>query len=378
MAKRGDNIHRRKDGRWEGRIKTGNYENGKTKYVSLYAPSYRAIRQKMDDYKSGSALPAKQRQNITLGDLLSLWYRHEEPLRKSATSFKYQRLIDKHILPEIGSIKVVEITSGLIDEFCNNKMKNGRLDGGGKLATSYVKTILLIIRNALQYGADEGLCPEVRLNSIKVTKEVQNRRIFSREEQKRLREYLEKDTDPTKLGILLSLYTGSRIGELCALRWNDIDLKDNIIHIRHTVSRIPCESGEENRISRLVIDTPKTASSYRDIPIPSVLLPVLRSQKKGKTEEYLLSGDTRFLSPRTFEYRYQKILSDCRIDRAGFHTLRHTFATRCIETGVDAKTLCELLGHSNVSITLNTYVHSSMELKRKQLEKSTRALSLSW
>lgn len=173
--------------------------------------------------------------------------------------------------------------------------------------------------------------------------------------------------DETKLGILISLNTGLRIGEVCALSWDDIDFERQIFHIRSTVARVKSMDSGVN--SKLIIDKPKTKSSLRDIPIPSKLLTILVSMKKQSKGKYVVSAENSFVSPRTYEYRYHKILDEYNIPSVNYHTLRHTFATRCIEVGVDVKTLSEILGHANVSITLNTYVHSSMELKRQQLEK---------
>lgn len=177
------------------------------------------------------------------------------------------------------------------------------------------------------------------------------------------------ETDETKVGVLLSLYAGLRIGEVCALTWGDIDLDERIIHIRHTVSRVNKNIENGAKSTTLIIDRPKTKSSFRDIPLCSKLIPVLAELKKRTASPYVISNREQFISPRTYEYRYHKLLRASGTTDINYHALRHTFATRCIEAGVDVKSLSEILGHADASITLNTYVHSSMERKRIQLEK---------
>lgn len=194
--------------------------------------------------------------------------------------------------------------------------------------------------------------------------------VLSSQQQLVLESLLQTDTDETKLGILISLYAGLRIGEICALTWNDIDLNNKVIYVRNTVVRVKSAAGDSAK-THLIIDTPKTAASLRCIPICSTLLSALTSCAARATSQYVVSYTSNFVSPRTYDYRFKKLLDACQIPRINYHALRHTFATRCIEAGVDVKSLSEILGHGDESITLNTYVHSSMDLKRIQLEKIT-------
>ena len=192
--------------------------------------------------------------------------------------------------------------------------------------------------------------------------------ILNQMERKKLEMHLLNDTDETKLGMLISLYMGLRIGEVCALSWEDIDFQEEILHVKHTVARVRTEDGEQAK-TKLILDTPKTKTSMRDIPIPSILMQILLQIKKIAKSPYVISTKSDFVSPRTYEYRYHQVLKECGLNSVNYHTLRHSFATKCVEAGVDVKTLSEILGHADVTITLNTYVHSSMDLKRKQLEK---------
>lgn len=372
MSKRGDNIHKRKDGRWEGRYKKGRTPNGTILYGSLYGKSYREVKKKLSD------LPTKETKTIltqkcekTFGEVLSLWMEHNRIRLKGGTINKYQNLIDTHIMPELGRIKLSELDSTMINGFLTQKMTSGRLDHKGGLSSSYVRSIMLIVNSAVKYAVEEQICLPLKTPICKPSSAKKDLPILSREEQKRLERHLLLNLDSTKAGILISLHTGLRIGEICALSWEDIDLQNHILRVRHTVARIRNTDDSLPNTTCLIIDTPKTPASIRDIPISSALIPILTAIKTTSTSKYVLSSSNDFLSPRTFEYRYHRLLQESGIPPVNYHALRHTFATRCIEAGVDVKSLSEMLGHANVAITLNTYVHSSMELKRSQIEKLT-------
>ena len=232
-----------------------------------------------------------------------------------------------------------------------------------------LRSITIVINAALKYAVNENLCMPLKNPIYKPSIPKQELLIFSKEEQRRLECFLLNNLNNTTVGIYISLHTGLRIGEICALTWNNVDLENLTIKIRHTIARVKHISEEFNEKSQLIIDSPKTKSSNRDIPISTSLLSVLKAVKKDSINKFVLSDTDTFIKPRTYEYRYHQILNKCNLPALNYHALRHTFATRCIEAGVDAKSLSEILGHANVSITLNTYVHSSMEMKRNQLEK---------
>ena len=224
-----------------------------------------------------------------------------------------------------------------------------------------------IIQSALQFAVDEGYCQPLKSTVCKPPLEKKDLRILTKDEQEQLEAFLYSSVDLVGVGIMISLYAGLRIGEICALSWEDIDLASGIIHIRHTIARVPCTDPQKDAKTSLIVDTPKTKASLRDIPISSLLQEQLATVKSSTG--FILTDSQTFVSPRTYEYRFHKVLDNCGIDQVNYHTLRHTFATRCIEAGVDVKSLSEMLGHANVGITLNTYVHPSMDLKRLQLEK---------
>ena len=370
MSKRGDNIHKRKDGRWEGRYKKERDIYGKVKYGSVYGKTYREVKDKLNAismFPADSVITKSCKK--TFGDVLNLWMDNNKIRLKGGTINKYQNMIDTHIMPELGEIKLHELDSTVINGFLSRKLISGKLDGTGGLSSSYVRSIMLVINAALQYAVKEQLCTPLKTPICKPTIQKQEISILNIDEQKRLENYLKANINTTTIGILISLHTGLRIGEVCALTWDDVDLKNRIIKVRHTVARIKDDNEDSDFATQLILDTPKTKSSIRDIPISSVLLPCLLDLYSISPLGFLLTGSNIFMQPRTFEYRYHKILEECNVESINYHALRHTFATRCIEAGVDVKSLSEILGHANVSITLNTYVHSSIDMKRTQLEK---------
>lgn len=369
MPKKGENIRKRADGRWEGRYKVDTPTDAKTKYHSVYGKTYKEVKDKIRLITSQPALlnEKKQQQPILIKEVITQWLNSSKSIHKGATEVRYEYLIEKHIIPELGDVPLSSVTSSLLTNFMNRKLEHGSLNSKGTLSPSYVRSIMSVVVSVLKYAVNEGMCQPLNINLQKPCIDKRDLEVLSAFDQNRLESALIHNIDETKLGILISLNTGLRIGEVCALSWDDIDFERQIFHIRSTVARVKSMDSGVN--SKLIIDKPKTKSSLRDIPIPSKLLTILVSMKKQSKGKYVVSAENSFVSPRTYEYRYHKILDEYNIPSVNYHTLRHTFATRCIEVGVDVKTLSEILGHANVSITLNTYVHSSMELKRQQLEK---------
>lgn len=368
MSRKGENIRKRKDGRWEGRYKKGINSSGKIIYGSVYGKSYKETKEKLFTILiHDNTNVILKRRETTFGAVLERWMSNNRIRYKGATENKYRYLIDTHIMPELGSIILSELTSTRINSFLREKMVCGRLDGNGGLSASYVRTIMLIIKSALAFACSEELCSPLKTPILKPSIPKNEIMILNIEQQKKLEASLTDNIDGTKIGILISLHTGLRCGEVCALSWDDVDLANKIIHVRHTISRVRKSSTGTSTI--LIVDSPKTEASMRDIPISSTLLPFLIKRKEMSNSNFVISDNSGFVSTRTYDYRYHKVLKACNIAPINYHALRHTFATRCIESGVDIKSLSEILGHSTVGITLNTYVHSSMELKRAQLEK---------
>lgn len=309
---------------------------------------------------------AYYRDEITFGEVLNAWMAENAVSHKGSTKRKYEYLISRHIMPQLGEVSMCEINSALLNKYIAEKKDNGRLDGTGGLSSAYIRGIVAVVNSAVNYAIAGSLCPPFLLKTHKPPIHPRALSVFSKEESAALEHYLHQDMNATKLGVYLALSTGLRMGEICSLKWKDIDLDSKIIHVRSTVTRVNDGYGGG---SSLVIDLPKTRASVRDIPISNKLFAVLLGMKDGACSEYIASVSSSFVSPRTFEYRYHKILDECGVRHLNFHAIRHTFATKCIEAGVDIKTVSELLGHSSAATTLNIYVHSSMEHKRQQIEK---------
>ena len=371
MAKRGLNIHKRQDGRWEGRYCKSRSFAGTIVYGYVYGKTYKETKEKvilasLEPQKTHCI--TKDDKHLKMKDLLSLWMQHNRIRQKGATVAKYQFIIDNHLVPDLGELYISQVNATMLNNYLLEKLDHGRLDHKGGLSASYVSTITIILKSAMKYAEDEKLCSHMNSQVFKPTSVRHDLPILDLAQQKRLEQYVVDNLFPTNIGIMISLHTGLRIGEICALSWDDIDLDNCVIHVRHTIARVQA-SPDSNHVTSLILDTPKTKASLRDIPISSFLSPILKEARENKKSQYVVSEKNGFLSPRTYEYRYHRILEACDIERINYHALRHTFATRCIEVGVDVKSLSEMLGHANVSITLETYVHSSMKLKRSQLEK---------
>ncbi|MBE6808050.1 MAG: site-specific integrase [Ruminococcaceae bacterium] len=366
MSRRGDNIHKRKDGRWEGRYKNGVKSNGSAKYSSVYAHSYSECKSKLWEAMLYSPTKMIQKSDVRFSEILYRWLYSNRIRLKGATTIKYNNIIQSHIIPILGGMKISEIDSVIINSFLEKKLSSGGIKQNKALSPSYVKTMAIIIEAAINFAVLEGLCNPLKTPINKPTVSKKELNVLSKISEENLTKMLIKENSKVALGALLALQAGLRIGEVCALRWRDIELENNIIHIYHTVSRIP--SPDSTQKTLLVLDTPKTNASRRDIPIPFTLHTALCNAYKSKKSEFVVSDTVSFVGTRTFDYRYKKMLKKKGIQAIRFHTLRHTYATRCAEAGMDAKTLSRLLGHSSSTISLNIYVHPSIETTKQQIE----------
>ena len=376
MARKGENIYRRKDGRWEGRYIADRTEDGRAKYRSVYAKTYTQVKQKLQEAKEETQREQEKRHlpeiEKPFSEFLFQWLEYIQPRIKESSYVKYANLIELHIDKEIGAIQLGRLTPAVIDEFISTLL-TGK-EGTAPLSAKTATDILGVVRNVLRYINIRHQRIDCDLSQITIKKEETHMRILSREEEKELIRYLMEYPSPMNCGIFLTLFTGLRIGELCALTWEDIHLKEKELFIRKTMQRIqnkrpePTQQEWGNR-TKIIITPPKSSKSIRHIPLPDSVTEVLGEyQRYG--HEYLLTGkENCYIEPRTLQYHFKKILRKSRIEEANYHALRHTFATRCIELGFDIKSLSEILGHASVNITLNRYVHPSMQLKRDNMEK---------
>lgn len=360
------NICKRKGGRFEGRIPLGYDDKGRLKYKYLYSRSLVELKEKMPSAYVESGNATSNTCDKTFRELCCEWLVSAK-LRVKHTSYCcYEKLINKHIIPYFGNIGYSELGTPVINEFSEHKLKFGKVNGFGGLSAKSVRDILVVMRSVAKYAEREYGYRNPMRNISMPKSESKEAEVFNKDERGRLQNYLRSNLTESNLGILMTMYSGLRIGELCALTWNDIDFKSGIIHISKALQRVPDKSGKGK--TALIVTSPKSKTSVRDIPVPTFVLKLLK-QNKRLDGSYILSGTNKPVEPRTMQNRFKAVLKECGVRSTNFHLIRHTYATVRIESGFDAKTVSELLGHSNVNITLNRYVHSSMEMKKKCVDK---------
>lgn len=349
MSKRGLNIYHRKDGRYEGRYADGYLGSGKTRYRSIYGKTYTEVKEKLLQIKARIALPEME-SGLTVKKLFDEWLSAKQTQTKDSTYANYAFKVEKHLIPAFGQLKIEKLTPSKVYDFIMEKRKNG-------LSNKYISDLVIVLKNMTRYAARIHHCSNAISNVELPKKEKHELDLFRKTEQNRLKSALLCKMDITKLAVMLALYTGVRIGELCGLKWYDIDFKAKTVHIERTVQRI--RRIRNGFRTELIVSTPKSQTSVRTIPLPNFLIDMLKAFKTSNNM-FIITGNAKLPDPRTIQYRFKALLSKVGLRTTNFHSLRHMFATNCIELGFDVKTLSEILGHSSVEITLNRYVHSSM------------------
>lgn len=343
MARRGENIYKRKDGRYEGRYIKYYDINGKAVYGYVYSRNYSEIKDLLAKCRLGHQAK-KSGSNILLCDWLKAWIESQVFL-KATTKRVYKSHIENCIIPIIGKIPLKNLSADILQHFINNL----------ELSAATVKTVFSILKSALSAAEDKGYITNI-WSKVKVPKKNTDIvRILTESEQVRLESVLNTNED---IGIWVCLYTGLRIGEMCALKWKNIDFEASVLTVAGTQART--EKGLE-------VTSPKSESSKRKIPIPAFLLEKLRSVPH--TSEYVLSKNHKAYDTRSYRRYFKRVLEKAELPDIKYHSLRHTFATRALEVGMDYKTLSEILGHSTVAITLDLYAHSLDEHKKRQMDK---------
>lgn len=299
------------------------------------------------------------------------WLTHYiKPSSKQRTFEQYSRAAQIHILPYLGDIELTDLTPFVLQKFITGLTENGNKRTGKGLSPNFVKTILSIVQNSLKTAHLVGYLPEYSANKIKRPKPKEKQvKCFSAWEQKKIEEaalFAKKDK---YRGIILCLYTGLRIGELLALTWNDIDFEKSILSVTKT-----CHDGNENGKHTRIIDTPKTENSRRQIPLSKTLVKMLKEMRKKSKCEFVFADGERPVFIRSYQRMFELFLKKLKLPHKGFHSLRHTFATRALECGMDVKSLSEILGHKNAMITLNRYAHSLWEHKAEMMNKLSKML----
>lgn len=365
MPKVGKNIYKRKDGRWEGRY-VKEHVNGRAKYGSVYAASYTEVKAKLDAKKRGNAKKISSDKAGNISSVSRDWLDDISVTLKESSVFKYGNILRCYILPVFGNMKLSDVTNDKMMDF----VKELRTNGGDKkqgLSASTVSEVITVMNALRTYALKHNYAVSFSSGCVSIRQEKNDIRVFSMTEEKKVIDYLTEHMNPVALGVMTCLYTGIRLGELCALTWDEIDLDESIMRIKKTMQRLPTGNNEGPKTEVRIFEA-KTAHSMRLIPLPQPLKKLLLQYHKPGT--FLLTGDSKhYVEPRCMENYFKRIMENCNITDANFHATRHSFATRCVEVGFDIKTLSEILGHANVSITMNRYVHPSMELKTTNMNK---------
>lgn len=294
-----------------------------------------------------------------------------QPSAKTRTYTRYKEIVEQHIIPQFGAIELSEITPLILQCYVTELLKKGNLKTGEGLSSNSVNSIITVIQNTLKTAFSVGLVDEYVGDKIKRPKSSEkNVECFTLAEQKKIEQYVLNGKETKYFGVLLCLYTGLRVGELLALEWSDIDIKKGEIQVCKT-----CHYGKDaNGVFGRITDIPKTQSSIRTIPIPKQLIPHLREAKKNSHSTHIVSNGSNPISVRSYQRSFSLLLNKLDIPHHGFHSLRHSFATRALECGMDVKTLSEILGHKSPTITLNRYVHSLMDHKKEMMNRLGKLL----
>ena len=303
----------------------------------------------------------------TFGEISCDWLRFLKPQLKQASIAKYVNILNLYVLPRFQDCMVDKISRSDVSSLISELLLSGGQKNTG-LSPRTVSSVFSVLKNIFDYASREKGACVADIKGIPIKQPQKQMRVLSRMEQDKLSHYLCADPTPCHLGVLVCLYTGLRIGEICALQWQDISFDGHYLFVHKAMQRIQHLDGDDKR-TEVCIAKPKSDCSVRRIPLPEELYQLLLNARK-EGEAYLLTGSSKkYIEPRTMENHFRTILDECEIPVANFHALRHTFATRCVELGFDVKSLSEILGHANVNITMNRYVHPSMELKQRNMNK---------
>lgn len=374
MCRKGDNIRKRKDGRWEARYIRYRDSEGKIHYGSLYGKSYREVKDKRN--KKITELPEYGIYRHTSGTLnyqstveeaAEYWKQNIRHTIKASTFSNYEQIAKNQILPMLGTFQIRKITNQHISSFIRKKQEN-------ELAVGTIHVILSVLRSILNSAAQEGIYTAEAIHYPHISGAAKEIKTMNSQDYQTLETFLMSNMDSFHFGLLLCMHTGIRVGELSGLRWGDIDLGQRKVKIRRTVVRIrnlnQAENPQTHKIPKTIlhIGPPKTEHSNREIPLPDKLVCLAKSLCQEE-KKYILTGSSRCMEPRAIQRKYASLLKACSIPQIKIHSLRHQFSCRWVEHGFDAKSLSEILGHTSVRTTMDLYVHIQAETKRQYMNE---------
>lgn len=357
LSRKGENIYKRKDGRWEGRYKKARNEHGKIIYGYIYGKRYAHVKKKLAELKVQYSF-SHNNLNLyqgTVQEWLNYWL--DGLMRKKiklSTYSSYRLRIDKYINPFLGRKQLIQVKSREIEEFVNYLTNLN-------LSSATVHSIVTVLKSAMNKAFLENYILSNPCNNLSLsTVAMSEISALSLKDQEKIEQIALNEKACS--AVILALYTGLRIGEISGLKWSDIDFEKDIIHIKRTLYRI--SNTVNNRKTEIIMAEPKTKSSKRSIPLAKNLKNYLLDKRKIDTSEYVISCKGSYAEPRVISYRFKKSMKQAGIRSIHFHVLRHTFATRCVEQGIDIATLSKLLGHASIKLTLDTYTDSLWENRK--------------
>lgn len=356
MPRRGENIRKRKDGRWEGRYYTWELQTGRRMVHSVYAKTYSEVKKKLSAAKlSVKAISKKYDSSaeVCFHTAAEEWLTIISNEKKHATYMKYRTVYEKYIRKKIGQILFSELNSEILaDIFRTEEQK--------VISDSLQNSISCVLNQILDYAVLHQYFSAIQYSRPKRRSGCKPAEVLNPSEQIRLLQYLYNEMDIYKLGIVICISTGLRLGEICSLKWKDIDFNEKLLYVNTTVQRIAMDGIDTK--TTLLEGEPKSIFSKRVIPLSDEIITLLHEYYVD-AGEYVINKD-RPMEPRTYQNKFHGYLQSAGVKKTNFHTLRHTFATNCVNNGIDVKSLSEILGHSDVKITLNRYVHPTVEIKR--------------
>ena len=385
-SKKGNNegtIRKRSDGRWEARCTVGYDDDGKQVQRSIYGKTRAEVMQQLNQILVSMAAneyiaPSK----MTVGIWFETWLKNYAQVAiRPSTYISYEGYIYNHIKPKLGNSLLQDLTTDRLQAFYNDRSSKGRVDGKGGLSAKTMRNMHNMLHEALDQAMKNRLVPENTSNACVLPKQHKKEiSILSRDEQKRLLKFL--GSERLGFAVLLDLSTGIRIGELCCLRWTDIDMDRRLIIVRRTLQRVKSSlidrEKEPDYRTKILEGSVKTDNGYRDIPVQDKVFMKLLEYKQLQDAEKELAGCAyidngyvfasqlgRAIEPATMRDMFNRLLAEAKLSHYTFHALRHTFATRAIENGVSIKAVSDILGHSTVQLTMDLYCHASVDLKRE-------------
>lgn len=360
MPRHGENIRKRKDGRWEGRYYTFEPQCGKKVVRSVYARTYAEVKEKLISAKisAGSekkAFPVEKKLNFD--KIAQEWLESIVKTKKYSTYIKYRSVYEKYIKEHLLTGPITQFDSTDLEKiFQNNNLEND-------LSESIKKSIVCVLNQIFSYAESHYHISHFQYTYHRQNNACKPIKVLNQTEQSKLLRCLYHEIDIYKIGILICISTGLRLGEICSLKWTDIDLKEKILYVNTSVQRISVDDTEKK--TKLLEGSPKSSFSRREIPLSEDIVQLLIPYY-STTSKYVLN-ENKPMEPRTYQNKFQRYLKMAGVEKKNFHALRHTFATNCINSGTDVKSLSEILGHSDVKITLNRYVHPTLETKRQHM-----------